>query len=222
MTTEEKINLLISYGDMASLSSEHFAVLKRLSFDDDSFVRSLVAPPLVFFVNDEAKQILLVLARDNDELVRTEAYDSLSVFAHDDVESFLEKAMQTEKDELARSYAISSWADVVVSLGHDTTEKKDLLVRLKSEEKTDRCRLDFCYAQYIFGEESVLDEILGYLQNEDYQIRCSSLSLLKEIVDENNRDRIKKVLEELLMTEATVAVKDSAVILLNECDEYDM
>ncbi|HBT65108.1 MAG TPA: hypothetical protein DEB10_10665, partial [Ruminococcaceae bacterium] len=80
MTTEEKINLLQQYDEFAVLTDEQFEILKDMSFDDDNTVRSMVAPFLVDFISDASKNILLRLAQDEDELVRTEALDSLSVF----------------------------------------------------------------------------------------------------------------------------------------------
>ena len=58
-----------------------------------------------------------------DVLVRVEAYDSLAVFSFDEVEKQLEKFMIVEKDVLARSYAILSWADVTLSLNYTSFDK---------------------------------------------------------------------------------------------------
>ena len=77
MTIEEKINLLQEYDDMAILSDEQFEILKDYSIDNDNTVRRMVAPLLIDFINENSKNILLQLAQDEDELVRTEAFDSL-------------------------------------------------------------------------------------------------------------------------------------------------
>lgn len=123
MTIEEKINLLNEYRDIENLSEKHLKVLQEFSSDEDGLVRSMVAPLLVDFINETVKDILLKLAQDQDVLVRVEAYDSLAVFSFDEVEKQLEKFMIVEKDVLARSYAILSWADVTLSLNYTSFDK---------------------------------------------------------------------------------------------------
>jgi HEAT repeat protein len=216
MTTEEKISLLNSYDDIAVLSNKHFLILQEFSSDSDSAVRSLVAPLLVDFINETSKNILLRLAQDDDLLVRTEAYDSLAVFSFNDVEDFLKNAIQKEGDSLARSYAILSWADVVLLLQHDLSKNISFLQEQNDKEKSSDCQLSWCYAQYVFGDKSVLDELLSFLKNENYQIRCAAISLLNEIADENNNKLIRNALTKLLIVEDTIAVQERAKRFLSK------
>lgn len=216
MTTEEKISLLNSYDDIVVLSNEHFLILQELSNDIDSIVRSLVAQLLVDFINETAKTILIRLAQDDDPLVRTEAYDSLAVFPFNDVEAFLKNALQKENDDLARSYAILSWADVVLLLQHGSTENISFLLEQNNAEKYSNCNLSWCYAQYLFGDKTVLTKLLSFLKNENYQTRCATISMLNEIINEDNKELIRKTLTKLLMSEDTIAVKDRAKRLLSE------
>lgn len=216
MTTEEKISLLNSYDEIIVLSNEHFLILQEFSYDDDPAVRSRVAPFLVDFINEAAKNILLRLAQDNDSLVRTEAYDSLAVFPFDDVEAFLRDAIQKEDDDLARSYAILSWADVTLSLQHCSVENISFLQEQKYNEKSADCLLSWSYSQYVFGDKTVLDELLSYLKNENYQIRCATISVLKEIADEKNDELIRNAITKLLLAEDTIAVQERAKRFLRE------
>ena len=65
------------------------------------------------FETEESKQILIRLAQDKENIVRYEAYDSLSIFNEDEeVQLFFEKSIPKERDEFARFYAITSWADI--------------------------------------------------------------------------------------------------------------
>ncbi len=116
MTNDEKIYLLNQYDNIDIFSEAQFLTLQEFSSDPEGIIRSMVASLLVHFENKAAKDILIELARDKDELVRTEAYDSLSIFIFADVEEFLVTAIRTESDSLARSYAILSWADVFSAL----------------------------------------------------------------------------------------------------------
>ena len=49
------------------------------------------------------------LCREENELIRTEAYDAIGCYCKKSVVKSLEKAILSEKDGLARSYAIDSW-----------------------------------------------------------------------------------------------------------------
>ena len=53
------------------------------------------------------------MAKDQDEFVRTEAYDSLGIFIDEDIENILFYSIRTETDELAKNYAILSWINIV-------------------------------------------------------------------------------------------------------------
>ena len=92
---------------------------------------------------DDLYEVLLKLACDKDELVRTEAYDSLSRFPLPEVESFLKKAIKTEKDWLACSYAISSWVENALSLFEEHSDDivfiKEILELEKIKNQNTAC-----------------------------------------------------------------------------------
>ena len=58
-----------------------------------------------------------------------------------------------------------------------------------------------------------MDEILNYIENTDYHIRCSVLSIIQLILEDENcteewKRKIKTTLTELLKREKTNAVKE--------------
>lgn len=221
MYIEETDALLIRYRNLPELTEEHFEVLVSLADDKDDCVRGQAAALLINFENDISKNVLLRLAQDKDALVRTEAYDSLSVFESEDVERFLEDAMRKEKDHLACSYAILSWADIAVALYDDVSEKILLAEELKKTSRivrSEHCLLSCSYAQYIFGREEMLDEMLGFLKSSDYHIRCSVISLARDILDDDNETTIKHAIKTLLSEEKSRAVLSSAEKLLREIE----
>ena len=77
MNEKERLYLLDMFNKMSSLKEKHFFVLKELSKDKDSYIRSEAAALLINFESNQSKNILLRLAKDDVSLVRTEAYDSL-------------------------------------------------------------------------------------------------------------------------------------------------
>jgi HEAT repeat protein len=216
MRTKEKIAILDKFNELQELDHSHFEIIAKLVFDKDDLVRSQCAALLINFVNEESKNLLFRLAQDKYDLVRTESYDSLGDFFFDDVEAFLAKAIKTELDALARRYAILSWANVVIALQQISAELVSEIEKLKAQEKAPDCALSYCYALYTFGNKHMLNEILPYLKDSDYHVRCTTISFLADIIDETNEELIKGSIEELLVTEGTIAVRSKAEEFLNE------
>ena len=203
---------------MESQETYDLKKLQKMSISSDSFVRSEAARYLMNFTGEKVKNILIRLAGDKDGLVRVEALDSLSAFYSDDVENFLMNAVKAEIDELARSYAIMSWADVVFELRHNTPESSSFIDKIMASEKSRHCRLSCCYARYIFGDKAALDQMLQFLNDSDYHIRCSLINLLWEIEDSENKSRISEAVRKLLESEKNFAVRDIAERFLADID----
>ena len=155
------------------------------------------------------------LCHEENELVRTEAYDAIGCYCEKSVVKSLEKAVLSEKDGLARSYAIDSWIYVQQHLCTNETEVIGYLNAILEKESNNNCILNCLYGKYSFGEKNVLNEILNYIKNTDYHIRCSVLSIIELILEEESctkecKRKIKITLTELLKREKANAVKDQA------------
>ena len=128
MTDEEKLTLIQKYEELSEeeFKEECFEDLKKFAFDKDDTVKTFTASVLSRFVNTakqkEAIEILLQLCHEENELVRTEAYDAIGCYCEKSVVKSLEKAVLSEKDGLARSYAIDSWIYVQQHLCTNETE----------------------------------------------------------------------------------------------------
>lgn len=219
MTSYEKEMLLEQYIDYPQLTKKHFKIIKAYAHDKDVFVRIQVAKVLINF-NDYilSKKILFELMNDNEELVRINAYDSLSVFDSKDVERLLKKAIKKERRELACAYAITSWAEVVTLRRKIVWKQYFFIHNLKKKNRirtSERCLLKCCYAHYIFGRKKALKEILSFLKSSDYHIRCATLNTLQYIIDSKNISSIKKEVETLLLQEDSRAVRTTAQKLLD-------
>lgn len=186
MVVKDKIELLISYEEFNEFTHEQKSLLKKLSYDSNSFVKGLVAS-----LND---------------YVRTEVYDSLSVFSDIKSVSLLQNAISTETNNLAKSYAIMSFGDVAYSLGI-SDDYKEYVDKIKSCNKSNDCILSCLYCLYLFGE-NVIDDICLFLNDNDYHIRLSAVSILEEIVNKDNFDIITSKLNDRLKIEDCSSVID--------------
>ena len=217
MTSDDKIAILEGFDEVQKFNHAHFATIADFSFAEDGYVRSKCAELLINFKTNESKELLIKLACDNNDLVRTEAYDSLGSFPTNNVEEFLSGAIKIEKDHLARCYAILSWTDVAVALQHNSLRQIKELEENKIQENSQHCALSYCYALYLFGKKEVLAELLSYLDNDDYHIRCIVISILSSIIDESNKDLIRGSVKKLYTTEDCIAVRDRLESFLWNC-----
>lgn len=209
MTTKEKINLIDSLENSETADSERFAVIRKYVTDDDSFVRSRCACMLAGFRNEESLDLLITLCSDSDSFVRTEAFDTLSEFPCKRAEKLLYKAVSNEPDELARSYAVFSWTEVICSLYGSYGNAVEFLFSILRTEKSERCRLS-CYAGiYRLGYTRVLPEILAFMKSENYHIRCLVANVLSGMARREDKDTIMSAVTECLETEETIAVRSS-------------
>jgi HEAT repeat protein len=220
MTNDEKICFLMQLDSETELIQQKLTKIIDLSYDKDEFVRSQVAVSLVYFEDELARQTLLRLACDEASIVRTEAYDSLSVYANPEVLDFLQKVIVEEKDEIACSYAIMSWTDIVLDLQERSVQNRNFITEIKKTgviSLSEQCILSCCRAQYFFGDETVLDEILSFLDSSDYHIRYSVVNVLEEILQKNNICDIQKKLQLRLISESSEAVRKKITSVLDHC-----
>lgn len=206
MVVKEKIELLNNYDELNEFTDKQKLLLRKLSYDSNSFVRGLVAYLMVKSIDEFGFEILNRLSKDNNDYVRTEVFDSLSVFNDMNTVTLLQNAISTDTNNLAKSYAIMSLGDVVYSLGI-SNDFKEYVYKIKSCNKSKDCILSCLYCLYLFGE-NVIDEIFLLLNDNDYHIRLSAISILEEIVNNDNLDIITSKLNDRLKIEDCSSVID--------------
>lgn len=206
MVVKDKIELLNNYDELNEFTDKQKLLLRKLSYDSNSFVRGLVASLMVKSIDEFGFEILNRLSKDNNDYVRTEVFDSLSVFNDMNTVTLLQNAISTDTNNLAKSYAIMSLGDVVYSLGI-SNDFKEYVYKIKSCNKSKDCILSCLYCLYLFGE-NVIDEIFLLLNDNDYHIRLSAISILEEIVNNDNLDIITSKLNDRLKIENCSSVID--------------
>lgn len=206
MVVKEKIELLNNYDELNEFTDKQKLLLRKLSYDSNSFVRGLVASLMVKSIDEFGFEILNRLSKDNNDYVRTEVFDSLSVFNDMNTVTLLQNTISTDTNNLAKSYAIMSLGDVVYSLGI-SNDFKEYVYKIKSCNKSKDCILSCLYCLYLFGE-NVIDEIFLLLNDNDYHIRLSAISILEEIVNNDNLDIITSKLSDRLKIEDCSSVID--------------
>ena len=200
---QEKMDTLKSIRSLPKITKKEFKQLIALSRGKESSVRWEVAEIIAEkeIRNFASKKLLLCLARDKDALVRIDAYEALQMFEIPEVELFLKRAIQAEKDDLACSYAIMAWEEIVLSIHGDHSDDKNyvewLLMQRKIQE-SEHCMVECYCALYRFGESDIFPAIMSFAESENYQMHYVVYHILQEIVNEDNRLEIINALQKIL------------------------
>ena len=177
----DKFEKLISLEEK-TISPEDVSLIYECLTDEDALLRSeavsLLSRPELKDIEKDI-QILLSMCEDADALVRTEVYDVLSAFIDKRIPERLRQAILHEPDEIARSYAIMSWADSVRDFVSDFSEPIAFIQKYQKTETSESCLLSYAYARYLFHDAGSLEKMLSFLNSEDYRIRCSVVNSLR-------------------------------------------
>ena len=195
------------YEDVSVLRPEDYQALERAIQTADAVDRCEIAALLAGFVQPQSMALLLSLGRDEDPVVRAEAYDSLAAFPFPEAEAFLLKAAETERDALARAYAILSLADVMLVQQADLPACRGVFLKLLARETDAQCRLSLHRALCLFGAEDSLPPLLAFLREDNYQLRCAAVTAARDVLTVENREPITRAIRSLLQSETTRAVR---------------
>lgn len=193
---------------MEAAECPDYALLRRWAQHPDALIREQVAAVLVFGAGEPGREILLKLAADSEELVRAEAYDTLSVYPEEKVAETLKQAAVSEPDDLVRYFALVSYGDVIQELAPGDAEQKTFFQDRLQRDQAAVCRLGCEYALYQLGEPGELERILRYLDDPDYLVRCRAVCTLEEIADAENRGRILEAVRGRREKESAAPVRE--------------
>lgn len=193
---------------MEAAECPDYALLRRWAEHSDALIREQVAAALLFGAGEPGREILLKLAADSEELVRAEAYDTLSVYPDPQVAEMLKQAAVSEPNDLVRYFALVSYGDVIQELAPGDAEQEAFFQDRLQRDQAAVCRLGCEYALYQLGEPGALKRILEYLDDPDYLVRCRAVCTLEEIADEENRGRILEAIRGRREKESAAPVRE--------------
>lgn len=188
----------------AEKTSADLEFLIKNSENSDSEIRDYIAELLVYFDGETAQNTLLKLCGDADELVRTNACDSLSVYPSKKVYDRLLQIYKTDKSILVKNFALLSAVDMVNDVGADEKEMKKILHGV--EEHSGQILTTAYEGLYILGEKDALKKLFEMLGHADYTVRCSVVNTFLDIADNENINEIVQKLKKHRENEKSGAV----------------
>ena len=115
MNFKEKCELLTYLQEKSyveDFDEKDYSILSELSYDEDAYIRAVVAETLVESSDEKGEQILLRLTKDHDWLVRTDACDSLCISESVDTYNLLKEIAKKDTSGFVRGYPILSLENI--------------------------------------------------------------------------------------------------------------
>ena len=117
-------------------------------------------------------------------LQRVEVYDLLNEYPSQKTLQFLGKALESEDNELARSYVTMLWAEMSKELGSDATKVLDHICKQKQRQEVQQsayCMSSCYYAEYLFGNEAAIQKIENICERSEGQVQIGIEYLLEDM-----------------------------------------
>lgn len=198
-------NILDSISQKSCIDEKDIKTLIGLLKTNNSEIKSYIAELLVMASGEDAEIALINLCKDEDELVRVNACDSLSVFSTSASYEQLLKSALNDPSILVRTYAVLSLADISGTPLIDIGKLKKTLIKLSKEKYLSLSSACF-RGLYILGDKIYLENLLALFKLGNYQEKCMIVNMLSDILDDDNRSFIISRLLEFRNGETSNAV----------------
>ncbi len=198
-------NILDSISQKSCIDEKDIKTLIGLLKTNNSEIKSYIAELLVMASGEDAEIALINLCKDEDELVRVNACDSLSVFSTSASYEQLLKSALNDPSILVRTYAVLSLADIAGTPLIDIGKLKKTLIKLSKEKYLSLSSACF-RGLYILGDKIYLENLLALFKLGNYREKCMIVNMLYDILDDDNRSFIISRLLEFRNGETSNAV----------------
>jgi HEAT repeat protein len=193
-------------------TGEALRLLLAQASDRHFMVRARVAEMLGSFRSSPSVRMLRHLLSDADDLVRLNAAEALGQVGNSNSIDALLHAIRVDRDELVRAYAAESLGQL------RATGVRVALRDCLASESSAAVRLRLVGALYILGERRRWRELIDFLDDPNYQVRCAAAAMLEERMTPGRRHIIGDALKKRLAKERTEAVRSRLLDILQHLE----
>ncbi|AIZ37748.1 HEAT repeat-containing PBS lyase [Listeria monocytogenes] len=97
-----------------------------------------------------------------------------------------------------------------------TDEAKAILQEQLNRETDSFAKVGIYYALYLLGREEMLPKLLSLLDDNYHLTVIRSLDVLRDVVNQTNKENILLNIEKLLKRDIPISVKEKAEVVLQE------
>lgn len=206
-----------------SLTDSEWQRIEELSDSNSYDIRYNVSELLALLPCSKSESILLSLLHDDDAMIRASVCDSLSFSRSAQTRDKLTEHLK-DKNKLIRGYAALSIGDIQRKLD-DMEKTVDILQSFYRKERSKWCRLAMSRSLLLLGDDSKADDLLDAINNRYYHIRCFTLKLLIDLLEDYgikvDSTAAISILVKRKIIETSLSVNeniDKLIILYNKSD----
>ncbi|EAG5016667.1 TPA: HEAT repeat domain-containing protein, partial [Listeria monocytogenes] len=154
-------------------------------------------------------QAALIGTTDDDDLVQMCSIEILGNLVKVESLPYLKKALGDNNPDV-RCFAAESIGFV------GTDEAKAILQEQLNRETDSFAKVGIYYALYLLGREEMLPKLLSLLDDNYHLTVIRSLDVLRDVVNQTNKENILLNIEKLLKRDIPISVKEKAEVVLQE------
>ncbi len=183
-------------------TTEAFERLTNCIADMNAGVRARVAESLQHYPRRGVTGPLLTLLEDSDDIVRINAAESLGLLRVRTAVGPLIRVMRRDPEPLARGYAAEALSRIGARRVIDAIEKQ------LATETSSAAGVRMVTALHKLGQRKRWRELLKFVDDSDYRVRCAVAVALADIASPTTRRPIRRAIRNRLKVEDTVAAKE--------------
>lgn len=177
--------------------------------NSDENARIFAYEYLYYFGSEAVFQAALIGTTDDDDLVQMCSIEILGNLAKVESLPYLKKALGDNNSDV-RCFAAESIGFV------GTDEAKAILQEQLNRETDSFAKVGIYYALYFLGREEMLPKLLSLLDDNYHLTVIRSLDVLRDVVNQTNKENILLNIEKLLKRDIPISVKEKAEVVLQE------
>ncbi|ECB9711678.1 HEAT repeat domain-containing protein [Listeria monocytogenes] len=205
----EKAEDLISELNLEEAPLELENILLASINNSDENARIFAYEYLYYFGSEAVFQAALIGTTDDDDLVQMCSIEILGNLAKVESLPYLKKALGDNNSDV-RCFAAESIGFV------GTDEAKAILQEQLNRETDSFAKVGIYYALYFLGREEMLPKLLSLLDDNYHLTVIRSLDVLRDVVNQTNKENILLNIEKLLKRDIPISVKEKAEVVLQE------
>ncbi|EHQ6864380.1 TPA: HEAT repeat domain-containing protein [Listeria monocytogenes] len=205
----EKAENLISELNLEEAPLELENILLASINNSDENARIFAYEYLYYFDSEAVFQAALIGTTDDDDLVQMCSIEILGNLAKVESLPYLKKALDDNNPDV-RCFAAESIGFV------GTDEAKAILQEQLNRETDSFAKVGIYYALYFLGREEMLPKLLSLLDDNYHLTVIRSLDVLRDVVNQTNKENILLNIEKLLKRDIPISVKEKAEVVLQE------
>ena len=170
-----------------------------------------------FAEESEIQKIAVDMLVDKNYVVRCSAYEILMFSSSKQILEIIIDKLEKEINRITRMYAASTICSIIKNGVEIEKEIFDKIQTLFNNERSSCVIIAYHSVFYLINKDIThVKEILKFLNNKSYHIRCNAIHISMDIINENNKQLIIDSFKKRYDIEETESVKSTLLSAIED------